>query len=752
VRALLGGVAGLAALAAGAAELPGIGPNELTPETFAAFTDTVKMIAPPDPEMPQAWFSAAAEHVATVASATPDALELAAPPPDRVWAGLRVRITGSSPAAGQIRTIAATPTPTQLAVTAPFDPAPEPGDGAELFTGALPPGRWDASCSEADPCLDVQRARTLLNGTMWLWFDAGDVWDDDAEWYDAAHRPAGSWLSGGCDGAQNRLIVQERSDPALEHEIVWAVSSTDLTGATRAVFDCDARGRYPVAAGGLFENQNGSSNPASDHPTPWLLVQGIETRCWNRPAPGSAQKPNEWGEGTGVYRQEFSGKILALNNRHGELWDGAVLVSMNGGAYTQGDRYVGGIALVDVEAATADYGSMAGACTGTNDPFRSCNGTAFTGVGRGSGGGPLRPRMIDAHSGGDVLWVGGAGTIRNRDRGPDPGTSREFIEAFGFHDYYTDSGVGASQSITLVNLKLEGGGPAAAPESAVLLLPTSKRQGTRFETLIVNSSFRNLSTGSAVVHFVPWITADRATDTSLEMHWTNVSVLGFGGGFRKDRSAFTGPELDGGVRWTGRCLLFDGAYPDPAGSRAIEIRASDEELSTRCARSFVDVEGWIDGDDASGQFELCGTGASRYASQTMSGPLFEPGHAGEAAGWKIFAQGNSGDWGGEGVNLDLATTPATAPEVWDAVHDGCDEEAVYPLGQTLPNGFLSTASNPISLLRVSGVRDLGYRELSEPQPPPPVPAPALGPLAQGALALGLSLAGAHALARRRGLD
>jgi hypothetical protein len=711
-RAWVAAAASLAIAAGARAELPGIGYQEVTPETFATFTSTVKMIAPPDPEQPQAWFSAGAEYTGGVASATPDSLNLVEPVPEGAYGGLRLRITGTSPAAGQIRTIAADHSSTQLDVTDPFAITPEPGDGVEVFTGELPPGHWDATCSQADPCLDIRRAADLLRGSVWLWFDAGDVWDDDAEWCDAAHRPPGPWQQGGCDGAQNRLIV---SSSPLENQIVWAVSSTDLTGATRATLDCDKRGHYQPQGGGVFENQAGSNNPPNDGPSGWLLVQGIETRCWNRPALGSGTGPSEWGEGIGVYRQEFSGKILALNNRHGDLWDGAQLVSMNGGSFTQGDRYVGGIVLVDVEAHTADYGVMAGLCVATNDPYRSCNGLNFNGIDRGTGG-SLQPQLIEAHGGGDVLWVGGAGTIRNKDRTSGLIQWRPFIEAWGFNDFATNSGVGGSQSITLVNLKIEGGGPWASREPVLFFYPSPNRRGTRFETVVVNSSFRGLSAWSAVAHFMPTTEADSATDTSLEMNWMNVSASGFGGVFRKDSSSDTTPEIDGGARWTGRCLLFDGAHPYPPGNRMLDLQSSTESLETRCARNFVDVQGWMDGDDVADQFQLCGTGSSSYASDAMSGTLFEPGNAGQTQGWQIFSQGNSGDWGGRGVDLDVAATPPTSPEIWNAVHGTCSDEAVYPLGQTLPIGFLSTASNPISMIRVAGTRDLGYNDLALPEP------------------------------------
>jgi hypothetical protein len=692
------------------AELPGIGFHEVTPETFAAFTSAVKMIAPPDGR-PQVWFSAEAEFTGTVASASPNSLNLVEPVPEDAYGGLRVRITGTSPAAGQIRTIAPHHSSTQLVVTSPFAITPEPGDGAEVYTGELPPGHWGAACSQADPCLDIQGARELMSrGVIWIWFDAGDVWDSDAEWCDAAHRPPGYWQQGGCEGTQNRFMAPAST---LENEIVWGLSSTDLTGAKRATIDCDSFLHYPPQGGGVFENQIGSNIPAEDGPAGWLLVQGFETRCWRRPAPGSATNISAWGAGAGIYRQEFSGKILALNNRHGDLWDGSSLVSMNGGNFTQGERYVGGIVLVDVEANTADYSVMAGQCVATNDPYRSCNGTDFSGVGRGVAGGPLQPHLIEAYGGGDVLWVGGAGVIRNKNPGPDPPLGRPIIEAWGFNDFTTNSGVGGSQSITLVNLKVEGGGPAAPQEPVLLIFPSPNRRGTRFDTVIVNSSFREISDSSAVAMFWPTTESNRGTDTSLDMHWMNVSVTGFGGVLKKFASSDspTAPEIDGGAHWTGRCLLFDGARRSAPGS-LLELQSSAESLATRCARNFVDVQGWMDGDDVADQFDLCVLGSSSYASDAMSGPLFAPGNAGQTQDWHIFSQANSGDWGGRGVDLDVEAASPTSPEIWNAVHDTCSDEAVYPLGQTLPIGFLSTASNPISMLRVSGVRDLGYNELA----------------------------------------
>jgi hypothetical protein len=77
-----------------------------------------------------------------------------------------------------------------------------------------------------------------------------------------------------------------------------------------------------------------------------------------------------------------------------------------------------------------------------------------------------------------------------------------------------------------------------------------------------------------------------------------------------------------------------------------------------------------------------------------------------------------------------STPPSTILlEVWNAMHDGYRDEEVYALGQTLPTGFLSTESNPISQLRVSGIRDLGDNELASPRPPTALPGP--GFLAKG---------------------
>jgi hypothetical protein len=99
--------------------------------------------------------------------------------------------------------------------------------------------------------------------------------------------PAWALQQGGCDGAQNRFMAPAST---AENQIVWAVSSTDLTGAKRATLDCDAFGHYPPQGGGVFENQNGSNIPAAeDGPVGWLLVQGMETRCWSRPGPAARQ-------------------------------------------------------------------------------------------------------------------------------------------------------------------------------------------------------------------------------------------------------------------------------------------------------------------------------------------------------------------------------------------------------------------------------------------------------------------------------
>jgi hypothetical protein len=153
---------------------------------------------------------------------------------------------------------------------------------------------------------------------------------------------------------------------------------------------------------------------------------------------------NEWGEGTALYRQEFSGKILAIHNRHGDLWDGPAMVFGNGSAFTQGDRYMGGVILADVEAGTADYNSMAGQCRGTNVPYRSCQGSDFSGMGRGELGTDLRPSFVWMGGAGDLLWIGGEATLRNGSGGIYTGYARQFVDVAGFNDAATISGVGGT--------------------------------------------------------------------------------------------------------------------------------------------------------------------------------------------------------------------------------------------------------------------------------------------------------------------
>ena len=692
------------------AELPGVGAGTITPETLFAFTASKKMIDPP-PALPQKWFSAEAEFAGTVSTATADGVVVAESMIDSAHVGRSVRISGSSAAAGQIRQIASN-SANQIDVTVPFDVVPEAGDSVEVFTGSLPPGRWDGACTQADPCLDINEAYLLAGtGAVWLWFDAGDVWDSDDEWCDLTHSPPGRCLTPP-DPFRHRIMAQEYDDPAVVNEIRLGVSSTDLTGQTFAVIDCDSNVNYPPFGGGVFENQNGTSGaPAHDHPTSWMVVQGMETRCWNRPAPGSLESRNEWGEGTGVYKQEFSGKLLAIHNRHGDLWDGATLVSGNGGSLSHGDDFLGGVILVDIEANTADYSPMAGQCTATNTPFRSCQGTQFSGVGRGEFGQNLRPQFIAAYGGGAVLWIGGDAPNRNKSGGPYAASPRHVIELGGVNDYYSNSGVGLTEYLTLVNLQLAGTPGDPAPPDVVFALPLPDRWGTTYEVRILNSRFTEMPSGGAVVHFVPGWVANRATDTSLRMEWDNVDVERYGSVFAKDSSDLAGFEVDGGYDWTGRCLFIDEANPTPGVSRILDVQTGAESLDTRCKRQFLDLEGWIDGDDVPNQFNLCFADTVSYASQAMSGTMMQPGNAGYVNGWKIFAQNNSGDWGGEGVEIDARAALETSPEVQAAVRDACNEARIYPLGQTLPIGFISTPDNLISNITLAGRRDLGFNAL-----------------------------------------
>src|SRR5262249_32353294 len=107
------------------ADLPGIGPNELTAETFSTFTSSVKMIPRPESGPPEAWFSAAPEHVGTVASATPTSVTLLEPMVDGLYAGLRIRVTGSSPAAGQILDIDTNRSSTRIDLRSAFSVVPQ---------------------------------------------------------------------------------------------------------------------------------------------------------------------------------------------------------------------------------------------------------------------------------------------------------------------------------------------------------------------------------------------------------------------------------------------------------------------------------------------------------------------------------------------------------------------------------------------------------------------------------------------------
>jgi hypothetical protein len=200
------------------------------------------------------------------------------------------------------------------------------------------------------------------------------------------------------------------------------------------------------------------------------------------------------------------------------------------------------------------------------------------------------------------------------------------------------------------------------------------------------------------------------------MEWANVDVARYGSIFVKDRSELEGVEIDGGFDWTGRCLFIDEANPTPGVTRLVNIQSGNESLDTRCMRHFIDLEGWIDGDDVASQFSLCSADLASYASEAMTGTMLEPGNAGDVNGWQIFSQGNSGDWGGEGVEIDARAELATSPDVQAAVRDGCNHARTYPLGQTLPIGFISTPDNLISSISFAGVRDLGFSALWE-QPP-----------------------------------
>lgn len=170
----------------------------------------------------------------------------------------------------------------------------------------------------------------------------------------------------------------------------------------------------------------------------------------------------------------------------------------------------------------------------------------------------------------------------------------------------------------------------------------------------------------------------------------------------------------------GHALFIDEANPTADINRIIYIKSGTEDLGTRCMRQFIDVEGWIDGDDTADQFSLCSADVVSYASEAMTGTMRQPGNAGDVNDWQIFAQGNSGDWGGEGVEIDARAELPDSPDVQNAVLGTCNNSQTHPLGRTLPIGFISTADNLISNISVSGVRDLGFNPLwaSRPARPP----------------------------------
>jgi len=148
----------------GATELPGVSPGTITPETLFAFTSSIKMIDPPA-GMQQKWFSSEAEFVGTVATATASSVVVVEPMVDSEHAGRSIRISGSSPAAGQIRQIASNSSD-QIDITVPFDVLPEAGDSVEIFTGSLPPGRWDGACTQADQDIVINGVTVLGHTNM----------------------------------------------------------------------------------------------------------------------------------------------------------------------------------------------------------------------------------------------------------------------------------------------------------------------------------------------------------------------------------------------------------------------------------------------------------------------------------------------------------------------------------------------------------------------------------------------------------
>jgi hypothetical protein len=172
-----------------------------------------------------------------------------------------------------------------------------------------------------------------------------------------------------------------------------------------------------VQSGGLFENSDRHEQPGrrwslglaagTGHPDPLL-----------EPArPAARPSPTSGARAVGIYRQEFSGKILALNNRHGDLWDGAKARQPDRRQLSpRATAMWVGIVLVDVEAHTADYSGMAGRCLATNNPYRSCNGRRLQWLQRWQ-----RRRMASAAPDRSVRrrrtssGLAELGTIRNKD-------------------------------------------------------------------------------------------------------------------------------------------------------------------------------------------------------------------------------------------------------------------------------------------------------------------------------------------------
>jgi hypothetical protein len=131
------------------------------------------------------------------------------------------------------------------------------------------------------------------------------------------------------------------------------------------------------------------------------------------------------------------------------------------------------------------------------------------------------------------------------------------------------------------------------------------------------------------------------------MNWMNVSTTGFGGGFRKkQQQRHDARDRRAARAGTGRCLLFDGAHPRRPGA-ACSSSSRAPRASRPLQKNFVDVQGWMDGDDVAGQFQLCELGQQqlcvrRDERDALPARKRRPDPGLEA----LLAEATPGDWGG----------------------------------------------------------------------------------------------------------